>query len=194
MIADELYDRLVYGVDHVCFPALPGMRERTVLLGGFSKAYAMTGWRLGYVAARPDLLEAMMKIHQYVMMSAPTAAQYAALEALHSAEEDVQGMVGEYDRRRGLLCRRIVEIGLPMVEPQGAFYAFPDVRSTGLDGQEFAEALLAEEQVAVVPGGAFGESGRQFVRICYATEYHQLEEALDRIERFVRRRVPAEQA
>ncbi len=191
VISDELYDRLLYGVEHVCFAALPGMRDRTVLLGGFSKAYAMTGWRLGYVAARPDLLEAIMKIHQYVMMSAPTAAQYAALEAFHSAEEDVRGMVAEYDRRRVLVCRRIAEIGLPLVEPRGAFYAFPDVRPTGMDGQAFAEALLAEEQVAVVPGGAFGESGRDFVRICYATAYDQLAEALDRIERFVRRRVPA---
>lgn len=200
VISDELYDRLVYGVEHVCFAALPGMRDRTVLLGGFSKAYAMTGWRLGYVAARSDLLEAIMKIHQYVMMSAPTAAQYAALEAFHSAEEDVRGMVAEYDRRRALLCRRMVEIGLPMVEPRGAFYAFPDVRPSGLDGQAFAEALLAEEQVAVVPGIAFGESGRDFVRICYAAAYDQLAEALDRIERFVRRRMqvasvtPGEQA
>lgn len=194
VVSDEIYDRLVYGVEHTPMASVPGMRERTITLGGFSKTYAMTGWRVGYVAAPFTLLEGVMKIHQYVMMSAPTAAQYAALEAFHSAEEDVQGMVREYDRRRGLLCRRIVEIGLPLVEPHGAFYAFPDVRPTGLDGQEFAEALLAEEQVAVVPGGAFGESGRHFVRICYATEYDQLEEALDRIERFVRRRVPAEQA
>ena len=191
VISDELYDRLVYGVEHVCFASLPGMRERTVLLGGFSKSYAMTGWRLGYVAARADLLEAIMKIHQYVMMSAPTAAQYAALEAFHSAEEDVRGMIAEYDRRRRLLCRRMTEIGLPLVEPRGAFYAFPNVRSVGLDGQEFAEALLEEERVAVVPGVAFGASGRDFVRICYAASYDELSEALDRIERFVRRRLPA---
>ena len=191
VISDEIYDRLVYGTEHVCFASLAGMRERTVLLGGFSKTYAMTGWRLGYVAARSDLLEAIMKIHQYVMMSAPTAAQYAALEAFRSAEEDVRGMIGEYDRRRRLLCRRIAEIGLPMVEPRGAFYAFPSVRGLGLDGQAFAEALLEEERVAVVPGIAFGESGRDFVRICYAASYDQLSEALDRIERFVRRRLAA---
>lgn len=185
VIADEIYDRLVYGTEHICFASLPGMRERTILLGGFSKAYAMTGWRLGYVAATPGILEAAMKVHQYVMMSAPTAAQHAALEAFHSGEEDVRGMVEEYDRRRVLVYRRLREMDLPIVEPRGAFYAFPDIRSTGLDDLRFAEELLREERVAVVPGSAFGTSGRGFVRICYAAAYTDLEEAMRRIERFV---------
>ena len=188
VIADELYDRLVYDVEHVCFPSLEGMWKRTILLGGFSKAYAMTGWRLGWVAAPPHLLEAMMKVHQYVMMCAPTAAQYAAIEALTSGEEDVRGMVAEYDRRRRLVVGRLREIGLPTVEPRGAFYAFPDIRSTGLDDLAFAEALLEEERVAMVPGSAFGESGRGFVRICYAADYEDIEEAMDRTARFVARR------
>ena len=187
VIADELYDRLVYGIEHTCFAALEGMWQRTILLGGFSKAYAMTGWRLGYVAAPPVLLEAMMKVHQYVMMSAPTAAQYAALEALESGEEDVRGMVAEYDRRRRMVHSRLNAMGLPTVEPRGAFYAFPDIRSTGLDDLEFAEQLLKEESVAMVPGSAFGESGRGFIRICYAADYDDIVEAMDRTERFVER-------
>ena len=188
VIADELYDRLVYGIEHVCFASLDGMWERTVLLGGFSKAYAMTGWRLGYAAAPPDILEAMMKVHQYVMMSAPTAAQYAAIEALDSGEEDVRGMLAEYDRRRRMVVGRLNAMGLDTVEPRGAFYAFPDIRSTGLDDYTFAETLLAEERVAVVPGSAFGESGAGFVRICYAADYDDIAEAMDRTERFVMRR------
>ncbi|MGE0228468.1 MAG: pyridoxal phosphate-dependent aminotransferase [Dehalococcoidia bacterium] len=187
VISDELYDRLVYDVPHVCFASLPGMRERTILLGGFSKSYAMTGWRLGYVAAPPPMLEAMMKIHQYVMMSAPTAAQYAAVEALRTGEEDVRGMVAEYDRRRLLAYRRFTEMGLPTVEPHGAFYIFPDITPAGLDDLTFSERLLREERVAVVPGSTFGASGRGHVRVCYATAYEDLEEALNRIERFVNR-------
>ena len=188
VVADELYDRLVYGAEHVCFPTLAGMRERTILLGGFSKAYAMTGWRLGWAAAPRPILEAMMKVHQYVMMCAPTAAQYAAIEALSSGEEDVRGMVAEYDRRRRLVLRRLAAAGLPTVEPRGAFYAFPDIRSTGLDDVAFAEGLLEEERVAMVPGSAFGASGRGFVRICYAADYADIEEAMDRTARFVERR------
>lgn len=188
VISDELYDRLVYGVEHVCFSSIPGMQERTVLLGGFSKAYAMTGWRLGYVAAPAPLLEAMMKVHQYVMMSAPTAAQYAGIEALRSGEEDVRGMVGEYDRRRRLVHSRLVAMGLPTVEPRGAFYAFPDVTPSGLDDVAFSEALLLEERVAVVPGSTFGASGRGHIRLCYAAAYDDLEQAMDRMERFVARR------
>ena len=187
VIADELYDRLVYGIEHTCFPSIEGMRERTILLGGFSKAYAMTGWRLGYVAAPPDALEAMMKVHQYVMMSAPTAAQYAAIEALDSGEEDVRGMLAEYDRRRRMVVGRLNAMGLDTVEPRGAFYAFPDIRSTGLDDFTFAETLLTEERVALVPGSAFGESGAGFVRICYAADYDDIAEAMDRTERFVAR-------
>jgi aminotransferase len=188
VISDEIYDRLVYDVAHVCFPSLPGMHERSVLLGGFSKAYAMTGWRLGYVAAPAPILEAMMKVHQYVMMCAPTAAQYAAIEALQSGEEDVRGMVAEYDRRRRLVFSRLQAMGLDTVEPRGAFYVFPDIRSSGIqDDLAFAEALLSEERVAVVPGSTFGESGRGFVRMCYAASYEDLEEAMFRLERFVAR-------
>ena len=188
VISDETYDRLVYGHDHVCFPSIAGMRERTVLLGGFSKAYAMTGWRLGFAAAPPLVLEEMMKVHQYVMMSAPSAALYAALEALRSGEEDVRGMQAEYDRRRRLVLGRLRNMGLPVVEPHGAFYIFPDVTSTRLTDLEFCERLLVEERVAVIPGGSFGDSGKGFVRICYATAYADLEEAMDRLDRFVARR------
>jgi len=188
VISDETYDRLIYDHEHTCFSAIEGMRDRTVLLGGFSKAYAMTGWRLGYAAAPVSVLEAMMKVHQYVMMSAPTAAQYAALEALESGEEDVRGMVAEYDRRRRMAHQKLSEMGLPAVEPRGAFYIFPDITSTGLSDLEFCERLLSEERVAVIPGSAFGESGRGFVRICYAAAYDDIEEAMSRISRFVDRR------
>lgn len=184
-IVDEIYARLTYDGGHISFPSLPGMRERTVLLGGFSKAYAMTGWRLGYVAAPAEGLEAMMKVHQYLMMSAPTVAQHAAIEALRSAEEDVQLMLGEYDRRRRLVVDRFNGMGLHCFEPRGAFYAFPDISATGLDDESFAERLLFEERVAVVPGSAFGACGAGHVRACYATSFEQLVEALDRIERFV---------
>jgi len=187
VVIDEIYARLTYSGQHTCFAALPGMKERTILMGGFSKAYAMTGWRLGYIAAPAEALEAMMKVHQYVMMSAPTVAQHAALEALRSAEEDVRLMLAEYDRRRRLVVDRFNEMGLHCFEPRGAFYAFPDVSSTGLDDESFAERLLFEERVAVVPGSAFGEYGRGHVRVCYATAYGQLVEALDRTERFVAR-------
>jgi aminotransferase len=187
VVIDEIYARLTYAGEHTCFAALPRMKERTVLLGGFSKAYAMTGWRLGYVAAPAELLEAMMKVHQYVMMSAPTVAQYAALEALRSAEEDVQIMLAEYDRRRRLVVDRFNAMGLHCFEPRGAFYAFPDISATGLDDESFAERLLFEERVAVVPGSAFGHFGKDHVRACYATSYTQLVEAMDRIERFVGR-------
>jgi aminotransferase len=187
VISDEIYDRLVYGEEHTCFASLPGMAERTILLGGFSKAYAMTGWRLGYVCAPEAISEAMMKVHQYIMMSAPTAAQHAAIEALHSGEEDVRGMVAEYDRRRRVMVDGFNRIGLPCFEPRGAFYAFPRVAGTGLDEFEFAERLLFEERVAVVPGSAFGPRGADHIRACYATSMEQIEEALDRIGRFVAR-------
>ena len=185
VVSDEIYDRLVYDTEHVCFASLPNMRDRTIILGGFSKAYAMTGWRLAYTCARAELTEAMMKVHQYVMMSAPTPAQFAALEALTSGEEDVRGMVAEYDRRRRLVVNGLNAMGLPCVEPHGAFYAFPMVGSTGMNDETFAERLLMEERVAVIPGSAFGEAGAGHVRICYAQSYELLEEALDRMRRFV---------
>jgi aminotransferase len=185
VISDEIYDRLVYGVEHTCFASLPGMRDRTLLMGGFSKAYAMTGWRLAYTCARVDLTEAMMRVHQYVMMSAPTVAQYAALEALRNGEEDVRGMVGEYDRRRKLMVRELNAMGLSCFEPRGAFYCFPSISSTGLTDEAFAEGLLTEEKVAVVPGSAFGQFGVGHVRICYTAPIDVLQEALVRMRRFV---------
>ena len=187
VISDELYDRMTYGSTHACFAALPGMRDRTVLLGGFSKAYAMTGWRLGWVAAPRELAEAVMKVHQYVMMSAPTAAQYAGVAALDHGEAFVAEMVAEYDRRRRLIVDGFRAIGLPTFEPRGAFYAFPDVSVTGLTSVDFSERLLAEERVAVVPGSAFGQCGEGHVRACYASSYEQIERALERIGRFVQR-------
>ena len=187
VISDEIYDRLVYDVDHVCFPSLPEMYSRTVLLQGFSKAYAMTGWRIGYIAAPAEILGMMRKVHQYTIMSAPSVSQYAALAAMRDGEPFVQEMVAEYDRRRRLIVDGLNEIGLKCFEPQGAFYAFPSIEVTGMDGNEFAETLLHEEKVAVVPGAAFGEAGEGYVRCSYATAYEKIEEALERLHRFVRR-------
>jgi aminotransferase len=187
VISDEIYDRLVYGVAHTCFAALPGMKERTILLGGFSKAYAMTGWRLGWLAAPAELTAAVRKVHQYAIMSAPTMSQYAGLEALRFGEDSVQAMVAEYNRRRQVIVGGLNSIGLPTFEPQGAFYAFPQVGQLGLSSEQFCERLLLEEQVAVVPGDAFGPSGAGHVRACYAASMDKIEEALERIDRFVRR-------
>jgi aminotransferase len=187
VISDEIYDRLVYGRAHVCFAALPGMRERTITLGGFSKDYAMTGWRLGYAGAPAELLAAMRKVHQYTIMSAPTTAQAAGVQALESGDPFVEQMVAEYDRRRRLLVGGLNSLGLDCFEPGGAFYAFPSVERSGLDDSTFAESLLQEEEVAVVPGSAFGPSGSGFVRMAYATAYEKIEEALNRMERFMRR-------
>ncbi len=187
VFSDEIYDRLVYGTEHVCFAALPGMRDRTILLGGFSKDYAMTGWRVGYVAANPDLMSAIRKVHQYIIMSAPTMGQVAALEGLLHAEADVQDMVQQYDQRRQVIVASLNQVGLPTFEPRGAFYAFPDVRGTGLTSDQFCEKLLSDEHVAVIPGSAFGACGEGFVRVCYAASMTNIEEALTRIERFVKR-------
>jgi aminotransferase len=186
--SDEIYDRLAYGsYRHRAFSALPGMRERTILMGGFSKAYAMTGWRIGWMAAPTDVLEGIVKIHQYVIMTAPTVAQDAALVALVDGEPEVERMLAEYDRRRRLVVDGFNSMGLETFEPRGAFYAFPRITSTGLDAETFSRRLLEEEHVAVVPGNAFGPSGAEHVRACYATSYERLEEALDRIGRFVER-------
>ena len=187
VISDEIYARLVYGVEHTCFASLPGMREQTILLGGFSKAFAMTGWRIGYLAANQQLIEAMLKIHQYTMLCVPTMSQMAAIEALRSGEDDVDKMVKEYDRRRKFIVKRLNEIGLPCFEPKGAFYAFPSIEATGMNSEEFAERLLMEERVAVVPGSAFGQCGEGFVRCCYATSLANIEEALKRMGRFVKK-------
>ncbi len=184
---DEVYSRLVYETEHVSIAALPGMRERTVLLDGFSKAYAMTGWRIGYVAAPAYILEAMVKIHQYTIMCAPTSAQEVALEALRHGEEDVQAMHYDYARRRRMFVDGLNRIGLTCCEPHGAFYAFPSIASTGLTDEDFTEKLLFEEKVAVVPGSAFGVAGAGYVRCSYCTAYDKLEEALVRMERFVKK-------
>ena len=190
--SDEIYDRLAYGsYRHRALSALDGMRERTILMGGFSKAYAMTGWRVGYLAAPATILEGIVKVHQYGIMSAPTTAQDAALVALTAAEDDVERMLAEYDRRRRLLVDGLNRLGLTTFEPRGAFYAFPRITSTGLDSEAFARGLLEEERVAVVPGNAFGPSGEGHVRACYATSREHLEEALVRIGRFVERHQPA---
>ncbi|HEY31649.1 MAG TPA: aminotransferase class I/II-fold pyridoxal phosphate-dependent enzyme [Dehalococcoidia bacterium] len=187
VISDEIYAKLVYGVEHTCVAALPDMKEHTILLGGFSKAYAMTGWRIGYAAAPKEIIAAMTKIHQYTMMCAPTMAQVAALEALRSGEESAAEMVEDYGRRRLVMVKGLCDIGLSCFEPKGAFYAFPSIKKTGMTSEEFAEALLKEEKVAVVPGSAFGDCGEGYVRCCYATSMADIEEALTRIKRFVSR-------
>jgi aminotransferase len=187
VISDEVYERLVYGVEHTCFASLPGMKRRTIHLGGFSKAYAMTGWRIGYAAARADIIEAMMKIHQYTMMCAPTMSQMAALEALREGETRVEEMVAEYDQRRRVMLEGLNDIGLDCFEPRGAFYCFPSIRVTGMTSERFAEELLLEEHVAVVPGDAFGKSGEGHVRCCYATSMEEIEQALERMGRFVKK-------
>ena len=188
VISDEIYARLVYGVEHTCFASLPGVKENTILLGGFSKAYAMTGWRVGYAAAPGDIIAAMTKIHQYTIMSAPTMAQVAAIEALKSGESSVLEMVEDYNRRRLVIVRGLNDIGLTCFEPRGAFYAFPSITSTGMTSEEFSEKLLLEEKVAVVPGSAFGQCGEGYVRCCYATSLADIEEALSRMKRFVNKR------
>lgn len=185
VISDEIYDRLVYDHEHISFASLPSMRERTITLSGFSKDYAMTGWRIGFAAAPATLLAAMRKIHQYTIMSAPTTSQVAAIEALLNGEEYVQRMVAEYNRRRRLIVDGLNELGLTTFEPRGAFYAFPSIEASGMDDETFAERLLQEQRVAVVPGNAFGADG-QYVRCSYATAYEKLEEALERIGAFMR--------
>jgi len=188
IISDEIYDRLVYGFEHVCVPALgESIKRRTILLGGFSKDYAMTGWRIGYACGPAELIKGLVRVHQYTIMSAPTTAQDAALEAMKSGEKYVEEMVAEYDRRRKLLVSGFNRLGLQTFEPRGAFYAFPNIQASGMDDETFAETLLKEEGVAVVPGNAFGPGGDGFVRACYATAYEKIEEALQRMERFMSR-------
>lgn len=187
VISDEIYDQLVYGVEHVCFTALPGMKARSILLGGFSKDYAMTGWRVGYACAPADLLQGLLRVHQFTIMSAPTTAQDAALVALLNGQSYVEEMRAEYDRRRKLIVSGLNELGMPTFEPFGAFYAFPSIKASGMDGDTFSELLLKEEKVAVVPGAAFGAGGEGFVRCSYATAYEEIEEALERMARFMRR-------
>jgi aminotransferase len=187
VVSDEIYARLTYDGEHTCFASLPGVKESTILLNGFSKAYAMTGWRIGYAVAPKEIIAAMTKIHQYTIMSAPTPAQVAAIEALKTGEPDVVEMVADYNRRRKFIVKGLNEIGLPCFEPKGAFYAFPSITCTGMDSEEFSERLLKEEKVAVVPGSAFGLCGEGYVRCCYATSLADIEEALKRMGRFVKK-------
>lgn len=191
VISDEIYDRLIYGEaferGHTCIPSIPALRDRTVLLGGFSKNYAMTGWRIGYVCAPPPILQAVYKCHQYVVMSAPTMGQVGAVAAIRHCQEDVERMRQAYDARRRVLVEGLNAAGLPTFEPEGAFYAFPDIRSTGLDAETFAQRLLQEERVACVPGDAFGPSGTGYLRCSYATSLENVQEAVRRIARFAER-------
>ncbi|MHB9129493.1 MAG: aminotransferase class I/II-fold pyridoxal phosphate-dependent enzyme [Armatimonadota bacterium] len=185
VISDEVYLELTYGQDPVSFASLPGMRERTVLMSGFSKAFAMTGWRLGFVAAPAEIIAAMNKIHGYTCMCAPTLAQKAAIEAMQRGDEDIAVMRESYNQRRRVIINRLRDMGLPCFEPEGAFYAFPSIAHTGLSSEEFAERLLMEERVAVVPGSGFGECGEGYIRCCYATALPLIEEAMIRMKRFV---------
>ena len=185
VISDEIYERLVYGIEHINFATLPGMYGRTITLSGMSKSYAMTGWRIGYVTAPKPFTEAMYKIHQYLIMSAPTMGQAAASEALLSGEVNVERMRVEYDRRRKLIVDGFNRLGLHCFEPRGAFYAFPSVAVTGMDDEVFCETLLREQRLALIPGSAFGESGRGFVRASYATSEENIHEALSRLEAFL---------
>ncbi|AQR94311.1 aminotransferase class I/II-fold pyridoxal phosphate-dependent enzyme [Clostridium saccharoperbutylacetonicum] len=184
-ISDEIYSELCYGEKHVSIASFPEMKEKTLVINGFSKSYAMTGWRLGYICGHPVLIEAMKKIHQYALMCSPTTAQYAAIEALKSGDKNVEEMCKEYNRRRRVLLNGFRKIGLDCFEPLGAFYIFPSIKSTGITSDEFCEQLLINEKVLVVPGNAFGDCGEGFIRVCYASSMEDITEALKRIERFV---------
>ncbi len=192
VISDEIYAELTYGKRHVSIASLEGMRERTVVIGGFSKAYSMTGWRLGYAAGPEPLIKVMTKIHQYAIMCAPTTSQYAAIEAMRAGDEDIEAMREDYGYRRRYILKRFRDLGLDCFEAEGAFYVFPCIRSTGLSSEEFAEKLLVAEHVAVVPGNAFGASGEGFIRCCYAASIKNIDEALDRIGRFLDTRTKEE--
>jgi aminotransferase len=184
VISDEIYSELNYGKEHVSIASFPEMRDKTLVINGFSKAYAMTGWRLGYLCGNPILIDAMKKIHQYSIMCSPTTAQYAAIEALKNGENSVKEMVKEYNQRRRVLVDGFRKMGLDCFEPLGAFYVFPCIKSTGLTSDDFCEKLLMEEKVLVVPGNAFGDCGNGFIRACYASSMDNILEALKRIERF----------
>ena len=191
VISDEIYERLVYGSEHINFASLPNMYERTIVLSGMSKSYAMTGWRIGYVSAPAPFTEAMYKIHQYLIMSAPTTGQAASLQAIRQGEADVESMRQDYDRRRRLIVDGFNRLGLECFEPRGAFYAFPSIAVTGMDDETFCEELLREQRLALIPGSAFGESGAGFVRASYATSEANIREALNRLERFLAGRASA---
>ncbi|WP_309252340.1 aminotransferase class I/II-fold pyridoxal phosphate-dependent enzyme [Paenibacillus spongiae] len=185
VISDEIYAELTYGTKHVSLASMPGMKDRTILVSGFSKAFAMTGWRMGYACAHPELISAMLKIHQYTIMCAPIMGQVAALEALRNGKDEKDRMVEAYNQRRRLIVHGFREIGLECHEPQGAFYAFPSIKSTGLSSEQFSTRLLNEANVAAVPGDVFGMGGEGHLRCSYATSVNQLTEAIERIGRFV---------
>ncbi len=187
VLSDEIYAELTYGQKHVSIAEIDGMKERTLIASGFSKAFAMTGWRLGYIVGDADVVKAMTKIHQYGIMSTPTTSQYAAIEAMKNGDEDVAYMVSEYDHRRKMLVEELNRMGLHCFEPKGAFYAFPSIQSTGLTSEQFCEELLKDQKVAVVPGNAFGESGEGFVRISYAYSVENISNALEKIDNFIRK-------
>jgi aminotransferase len=184
VISDEVYDRLTYEGRHTCFATLNGMRDKTIYLNGLSKSHAMTGWRIGYAAGNEELIEGMLKIHQYAALCAPITGQMAGIEALKKGESALKEMATEYNHRRRVIVKRLNEIGLACFEPKGAFYAFPSIESTGLTSEEFSTKLLKEEKVAVVPGNAFGEAGNGFIRCAYAASMEDIEEAMAKIERF----------
>ena len=185
VISDEIYAELTYGQHHVSMANLPDMYERTIVINGFSKAYSMTGWRMGYVCGPKELISAMTKLHQYGIMSAPTTSQYAAIEAMENGDRDIENMREEYDGRRRFLVDGFRKLGLDCFEPRGAFYTFPCVKSTGLSSEEFCERLIVEEKVAVIPGTAFGPGGEGYVRACYAASMRDLGEALSRMGHFL---------
>ncbi len=186
IISDEIYAELCYGERHVSIATFPEVKDKTLVINGFSKAYAMTGWRLGYVCGNPILISQMKKIHQYAIMCAPTTAQYAAIEALKNGDRSIEEMTREYNRRRRVLVNGFRKMGLDCFEPLGAFYVFPCIKSTGISSEEFCEQLLISEKVLTVPGNAFGECGEGFIRACYASSMENIVEALKRIERFVK--------
>jgi aminotransferase len=185
VLSDEIYAELTYGGKHHSIASLPGMKERTVVINGFSKAFAMTGWRLGFVVAHKTLIKAMTKVHQYAIMCSPTASQYAAVEALKNGEESIMMMVKEYDDRRKIIVDGFNKMGLTCFNPLGAFYIFPCIKSTGMTSQEFCEKLLESQKVAVVPGTAFGDCGEGFIRVSYAYSIQEINTAMERIKAFV---------
>lgn len=187
ILSDEIYAELTYGENHVSIASFPEVRDKTLLISGFSKAYAMTGWRLGYICGHPVLMDAIKKIHQYALMCSPTTAQYAAIEALKGGDNSVKEMVKEYNRRRRVLVDGFKKLGLDCFEPLGAFYVFPCIKSTGMTSDEFCEKLLMSEKVLTVPGNAFGECGEGYIRACYASSMENIMEALKRIERFLKK-------
>ncbi len=187
VISDEIYSELTYGKNHISIASLPGMKERTIVINGFSKTYSMTGWRLGYACGPENIISQMTKIHQFAIMCAPTNSQYAGVEALKNGDDDIIYMRDAYNERRRFVLKRLEEMGIPCFEPKGAFYVFPDIRGFGLSSEEFCLRLLKEEKVVVVPGNAFGESGEGFIRISYAYSIDDLKNALARVENFIKK-------